>query len=72
MVMLSILCLGVEFLCCLHLMYVFIFFSSITVTEWSPIGKIAARSASDMFLYYKYLIVNLVFPTSVFGVGISF
>ena len=25
-----------------------------------------------MFSWYKYLIVNLVFPTSVFGVGISF
>ena len=32
--------------------------------------EIAAHSAYDMF--YKYLIVNLVFPTSVFGVGISF
>ena len=25
-----------------------------------PIGKIAARSAYDMFSWYKYLIVNLV------------
>ena len=48
-------------------MYVFIFF--VKVTEWSPIGKIAAHSAYDMFSWYKYLIVNLVFPTSVFRVG---
>ena len=34
--------------------------------------KIAAHSAYDMFSWYKYLIVNLVFPTSVFGVGIFF
>ena len=34
--------------------------------------EIAAHSAYDMFSKYKYLIVNLVFPTSVFGVGIFF
>ena len=34
MVVLIVLCFGVEFLCCLHLMYVFIF-----STEWPPIGK---------------------------------
>ena len=28
---------------------------------WPPIGKIAAHSAYDMFLRYKYLIVNSVF-----------
>ena len=32
---------------------------------------IAAHSAYDMFFQYKYLLVNLVFHTSVFGVGIS-
>ena len=37
-----------------------------------PFGKIAAHSAYDLFSWYKYLIVNLVFPISVFGVGISF
>ena len=42
------------------------------VTEWPPIGKIAAHSAYDMFSWYMYLIVNLVFPTSGFGVGIFF
>ena len=34
--------------------------------------EIAAHSAYDMFSKYKYLIVNLVFPTSLFGVGVSF
>ena len=34
--------------------------------------EIAAHSAYDMFYMYKSLIVNLVFPTSVFGEGISF
>ena len=34
--------------------------------------KIAAHMASYMFSKYKYLIVNLDFPTTVFGVGISF
>ena len=35
--------------------------------------EIADHSAYDMLFKYKYLyeIVNLVFPTSVFGVGIS-
>ena len=40
-------------------MYVFIFL--VKVTEWPPIGKIAAHSAYEMFLWYKYLIVSLVF-----------
>ena len=34
--------------------------------------EIAVHSSYDVFSKYKYLIVNLVFPTSVFGVGISF
>ena len=34
--------------------------------------EIAAHWAYDMFSKYKYLIVNLVFPTSAFGVRISF
>ena len=49
-------------------MYVFIFL--VKLTEWPPIGKIAAHSAYEMFLWYKYPTVTLVFPTSVFGVGI--
>ena len=40
-------------------MYVFIFL--VKVTEWPPIGKIAAHLAYEMFLWYKYLIVTLVF-----------
>ena len=59
------------FLCCLCLMYIFIF---LVKFEWPPIGKIAAHSASDMFSWYKYLIVNLVFShlDFYFGMGISF
>ena len=34
--------------------------------------EIAAHSAYDMFSKYKYLMNNLVFSTSFFGVGISF
>ena len=51
-------------------MYIFIFL--VKVIEWLSIGKIAADSAYDMFLWNKYLIVSLFFPTSVFGVGIFF
>ena len=40
-------------------MYAFIFL--VKVTEWPPIGKIAAHSAYEMFSWYKYLIVILVF-----------
>ena len=37
-------------------------------------AEIAVHLAYNMFFfkYIKYLFVNLVFPTSVFGVGISF
>ena len=41
-------------------------------TERPPIGKRAANSAYDMFSFHNYLIVILVFPTSVFGVRITF
>ena len=44
----------------------------VKVTEWPPIGKIAAYSAYVLFSWYQYLIVGLVFPTSVFGVGFFF
>ena len=40
-------------------MYVLIFL--VKVTEWPPIGQIAAHSAYEMFSWYKYLIVGLVF-----------
>ena len=50
-------------------MYVFIFL--VKVTEWPPIGKIAAHSAYEVFSWYRYLIVSLFFfPPRVFGVGI--
>ena len=51
-------------------MCVFIFL--VKLTEWPPIGKIAAHSAYDMFSWYQYLIVGWFFSTSVFGVGIFF
>ena len=48
-------------------------FSKVYVTEWPPNGKIAAHSAYEMFSWYKYRIVSLVFfPASVFGVGVFF
>ena len=60
---LIVLCFGVEFLCCLSEPYVrFHIFSSVRVTERPPIGGIAAHSAYDMFSWYKYLSVILVFP----------
>ena len=42
------------------------YFTEVKVTEWPPIGKIAAHSAYDMFSWFKYLIVYLVFPTLFF------
>ena len=48
-------------------MYVFIFL--VKVTEWPPIGKIAAHSAYEMFSWYKYLIVSLVFSHPGFWSG---
>ena len=50
-----------------NLMYVFIFL--VKVTEWPPIGKIAAHSAYEMFSWYKYLIVGLVFSRLGFWSG---
>ena len=48
-------------------------FSWVWVAEWPPVGKITGHSAYDMFLWCKYLIVNLVFfPSRFFGVGIFF
>ena len=42
-------------------LHTFRIFSSVKVTEWPSIGKIAAHSAVEMFLWYKYLTVVLVF-----------
>ena len=58
-----------KFLCCWRLMCVFIFL--VKVTEWPPIEKIAAHSAYEMFSWYQYLIVGLVFSHLVFGVGVG-
>ena len=44
----------------------------VKVTELPHFGKIVANSANGMFKWYQYLIVNFIFPTTVFGVGISF
>ena len=44
-------------------------FSEVKVTDWPPIGKIAAHSAYEMFSWYRYLIVSLFFPTSGFWSG---
>ena len=52
-------------------MYILLSFSIVQVIELPPV-RIAAHSAYDMFSKYSDLIVNLVFPTSVIGVGISF
>ena len=39
------------------------------VTEWPPIGEIAAHSAYDMFSWYQYLIVSLFFSHLGFWIG---
>ena len=39
------------------------------LTEWPPTSKLAAHSAYDMLSSYKYWIVYLLFPTSVFFSG---
>ena len=54
-------------------MYVCIFLVKLKVTaEWPPIGKIAAHSANEMFSWYKYLIVGLVFSHLGFWSGSLF
>ena len=46
----------------------FIYFSQVWVAEWPPIVKMAAQSAyhNIMFSQYRYLSVNLVFPSRFF------
>ena len=51
-------------------MYVCIYL--VKVTEWPPIGKIAAHSAYETFSWYKYLIVTLVFSHLGFWSGSLF
>ena len=61
MVVLFVLCLGVQNFFVLLAPYVCLHIFSFKVTEWPPIGKIAAHSAYEIFSWYKYLIVSLVF-----------
>ena len=42
------------------------------VTEWPPIGKIAAHSSYEMFSWYRCLIVGLVFSRLGFWGGSLF
>ena len=42
------------------------------VTEWPPIGKIVAHTAYEMFSWYQYLIVGLVFSHLGFWSGNPF
>ena len=51
-------------------MYVCIFL--VKLTEWPPIGKIAAHSAYKVFSWYKCLIVSLVFSHLGFWSGSLF
>ena len=47
-------------------------FNKVKLTEWPPIGKIAAHSAYDMFHGIGAWLLVWFFPTSVFRMGISF
>ena len=51
---------------CLHI------FSKVQVTEWPPIGKIAAHSIYEVFSWYKCLIVSLGFSHLGFWSGSLF
>ena len=59
-------------------MYVcFHIFSSVGVTDWPPIGGIAAHLANDMSSWYTYMYLSVIlvvffFHPSVYRVGISF
>ena len=70
-----VLCFGVEFLVPFesyvrfHIFFFYIISSGKRVAAY---WEIDAHSAYNMFSKYMYPIVNLGFPTSVFGVGISF
>ena len=44
-------------------------FSYVWVTEWPPVGKIAAHSAYEVFSWHKCLIVSLVFSRLGFWSG---
>ena len=61
MVVLFVSVLVFKLFCAVAALCMFSYFSYVKVTEWPPIGKIAAHSAYEMFLWSKYLIVTLVF-----------
>ena len=46
-------------------------FGYVWITDFLPIGNIAARSDYNMLSYYRHLISNLVFRITVFGVRVS-
>ena len=63
--------LVLNFMCCMHFMSVSVFKLGLgngVAAYWEK----AAHSAFNMFSWYKYLIVKLVFPTSVFWSGFFF
>ena len=60
-----------KYFCTVGALCMFTYFL-VKVTEWPPIGKIAAHSAYEMFSWYKYLIVSLVFSHLGFWSGILF
>ena len=47
-------------------------FSKVKVTEWPPVWKIAAHSSYEMFSWYMYQIVSLVFSHLGFWSGSLF
>ena len=53
MVVLIVLCFDVWDFWAAGASYMFTYFSRVWVTEWPPIGKIAAHSAYDMFSWFK-------------------
>ena len=57
-----VLCFGVDFLCCLNLMYVFISFYLSLGNLVTAYREIAIHSAYDMFSKYKNIMSISVFP----------
>ena len=64
--------LGFKLFCAVGALTMYVFIVLVKLTEWPPIGKIAAHSAYEMFLWYKYLIVTLVFSPPRFLEWVSF
>ena len=64
-----VLCFGVDFFCAVWVLCTFSCFWLGSVGWEAACWEVAARSACGMFSEYRYLIVNLVFPTSVLRMG---